>query len=87
MIPCLTLYNNEEASDNSNRVCVRFWDGFAMHFEKKYNEGNSNPRIITISSCKILKNQYTGELTIRNVQPTRLFVNFKTGKEDSIMKR
>ncbi|KAL1816237.1 hypothetical protein ACET3Z_018811 [Daucus carota] len=64
-----------------------FWDGFAMHFEKKYNEGNSNPRIITISSCKILKNQYTGELTIRNVQPTRLFVNFKTGKEDSIMKR
>ncbi|WOH15092.1 hypothetical protein DCAR_0934629 [Daucus carota subsp. sativus] len=73
--------------DLIDRVPVRFWDHFALQLQKGMTENRRKPSIITISSCKIMKNQYNGENTIRNVKATRMFLNHQSDRDTVLRKR
>ncbi|WOH12422.1 hypothetical protein DCAR_0831926 [Daucus carota subsp. sativus] len=74
-------------TDLIDRVRVRLWDRCALQFQKQVNDNRGKPSIITISSCKIIKNQYNGETTIRTVKATRTFLNYQTEREVVLRKR
>ncbi|KAL1808435.1 hypothetical protein ACET3Z_025425 [Daucus carota] len=81
------FYHQFYLTDLIHRIRVRFWDGFALQFQNILRNKVNNPPILTISSCKVIKNEYTGEITMRNVKATRLFINYHSDVETNLRKR
>ncbi|KAL1823394.1 hypothetical protein ACET3Z_010172 [Daucus carota] len=69
------IYRDFVITDLVDSVKVRFWDHFALHFDTLYNEATVRPVIITISSCKMNRNNYSGVTTLTNMPATSIHMN------------
>ncbi|WOH15013.1 hypothetical protein DCAR_0934543 [Daucus carota subsp. sativus] len=69
------IFRDFVITDLGDCVKVRFWDHFALHFDTLFSEATVRPVIITISSCKMNRNNYSGVTTLTNMPATSIHMN------------
>ncbi|KAK1376767.1 hypothetical protein POM88_032960 [Heracleum sosnowskyi] len=76
-----------EVTDLIHNVNICFWDDFATNFEDEYNEQLDHPVILTISSCRMIRNNYTGLTTVRNASATSFEMNANVERVQTLRSR
>ncbi|KAK1401323.1 hypothetical protein POM88_000928 [Heracleum sosnowskyi] len=76
-----------EVTDLIHTVKVCFLDAFAANFENEYNEQIEHPVIVVISSCRMIRNNYTGLTTVRNESATSFETNANVERVQTLRNR
>lgn len=66
---------------------VFFWNNLGTQFEEAFDQPVQHPTIIIISSCRINRNQITGEIGITNMPATSFFLNADNNKVSELRER